>query len=688
MITPHLKEAINALGLLTNRKTEWIWIDQICINQDDKKERAIQVDMMKHIYSLSLGTIIWLGTNVPNVETILSLVDRMSILYEQDLNPNGTRRRSRYTWDEYLSIGLPSAKDPAWIAFGQILSRPWFIRSWVIQEAALSKVPPQMICGTQELSWEKFVPAASWLLSMCYQFTPLNISLKSPTIPALRSLKLFNELVQSTLPWDLTTLLNKSIRFKASEPRDKVYSLLALTKEADTGKLPLSLQANYERPVEQVFRDVTRHIVTSTRSLAVLSLIRYVPDWDRYSSWVVDFTAQAQWDRLSYFNWDQNDHTARCLVETLNHSSAGRPAVVAKDLPDHILGLEGLEIDTVNAVHGAMSKPELVSFKSRDIWFAWKEACQRLEERYPTTEAIARAFMVTLTANWSLNDHERMSDQPLSHFWQYLSQVYHQFRDSGSKDELDADRETTKYQFSPHLNSDRDANLFSLHLDAAYERRLFFTKDLSYIGLGPRIMEKNDILCVLFGGATPFVLRRVGKYYRLVGECYVFDLMSGEAIGGWKKGKFSVKMTIQCAGLFLTPDLPQTLDQSITIPTRRALVRLAGADMAFPEYEAVHGILLDYIPEWKVETLCGRGAIPTTQEAWTSIMQKAVDATFEFNQRGIILQDCSPFNVIVHAWMFEPFFIDFATVLFKDKMVRELVESGDAAKEDWDGQYE
>lgn len=36
MVTPHLKVAIDSLQLLVNRNTEWIWIDQICINQNDK----------------------------------------------------------------------------------------------------------------------------------------------------------------------------------------------------------------------------------------------------------------------------------------------------------------------------------------------------------------------------------------------------------------------------------------------------------------------------------------------------------------------------------------------------------------------------------------------------------------------------------------------------------------------------
>ncbi|VTO88525.1 unnamed protein product [Fusarium graminearum] len=536
MITPHLEEAIGSLRLL-ERKTEWIWIDQICINQDDKTERAIQVDMMKRIYSTSMGTIIWLGPSVTGIDRLLTLVDLMSSFHKEDINPTGTRKRSRYTKEEFLTLGLPEAQDSVWSAFGEILSRPWFIRSWVIQETALSKVPARMICGNDTISWEKLVPAASWLLSMCFHVSPL--SLIPATLPALRSLKLFLELEQLGLPWDLTTLLNKAMRFKASDPRDRVYALLALTDEANAaGGLPPRLQADYDKPTDQVFRDATRHIITSTGSLAILSLIRYVPNWNQYSSWAVDFTSTTGWDRISYFDWDQQDHKRRRLVETLNRSSGGRPAVVVDHLPGHVLGLEGLEIDTVNAAFEVMSKSELASHDPQ-VWATWTKSYDHLESRYQTAEAIAHAFMVTLTGDWSLNNRERMSDQPLSHFWEHMRRVYHRLRrDSGFGHVVDAEQASTKYLMLPKLSSNDQFNVFSLHLDAAHERRLFLTRDLSYIGLGPKTMEEGDIICVLFGGATPFVLRRSGECYRFIGECYVYDLMNGEAMDGLASGKF------------------------------------------------------------------------------------------------------------------------------------------------------
>ena len=272
IITPHLKEAIGCLGTI-KRDTEWIWIDQICINQEDDLERAVQVGMMKNIYASCKGTIIWLGSHVKGIETVPPLVERLSIFYAEDMNPNGTRKRSRYTRVKYEGLKLPSAQDTAWGALNDILCRPWFVRSWVIQETALSKYLPRIFCGTKELSWQSFVSATLWILDISYEFTPLSCT--SANVPALRSIKFFNELLTFGLPWDLTTLLNKSIQSKASEPRDRVYSLLALTNELeDKGRLPPALRADYQKPVGTIFRDVTRHIISKTKSLRIFTLIR------------------------------------------------------------------------------------------------------------------------------------------------------------------------------------------------------------------------------------------------------------------------------------------------------------------------------------------------------------------------------------------------------------------------------
>jgi len=45
----------------------------------------------------------------------------------------------------------------------------------------------------------------------------------------------------------------------------------------------------------------------------------------------------------------------------------------------------------------------------------------------------------------------------------------------------------------------------------------------------PYTTEARDCIAVFAGGQMPFVIRRTGDHYRLIGGCYVHGIMNGEA---------------------------------------------------------------------------------------------------------------------------------------------------------------
>jgi hypothetical protein len=56
-----------------------------------------------------------------------------------------------------------------------------------------------------------------------------------------------------------------------------------------------------------------------------------------------------------------------------------------------------------------------------------------------------------------------------------------------------------------------------------------FMSSSGYVGLGPAGMLAGDLIVVLFGSHTPFILRSLeGNQYLLVGEAYVHGIMDGE----------------------------------------------------------------------------------------------------------------------------------------------------------------
>lgn len=72
------KESVNPVS--------WIWIDQICINQEDLVERSGQVHLMGAIYRQSLRTLIWLGDNFALSSKAWNLIDKIYVIFKKE-NP-------------------------------------------------------------------------------------------------------------------------------------------------------------------------------------------------------------------------------------------------------------------------------------------------------------------------------------------------------------------------------------------------------------------------------------------------------------------------------------------------------------------------------------------------------------------------------------------------------------------------
>ena len=58
------------------------------------------------------------------------------------------------------------------------------------------------------------------------------------------------------------------------------------------------------------------------------------------------------------------------------------------------------------------------------------------------------------------------------------------------------------------------------------ERTIFYTEG-GLAGLGPAIVQPGDVCCVLLGAENPYILRRIGDRYRLVGEAYMDSVTDG-----------------------------------------------------------------------------------------------------------------------------------------------------------------
>lgn len=73
-----------------------------------------------------------------------------------------------------------------------------------------------------------------------------------------------------------------------------------------------------------------------------------------------------------------------------------------------------------------------------------------------------------------------------------------------------------------------DARIFEEdHAVSTRDRRFLVTKG-GFYGMGPQLMQEDDVVALMPGLNVPFVLRPTGDKYKLVGPAYVHGVMRGE----------------------------------------------------------------------------------------------------------------------------------------------------------------
>ncbi len=82
----------------------------------------------------------------------------------------------------------------------------------------------------------------------------------------------------------------------------------------------------------------------------------------------------------------------------------------------------------------------------------------------------------------------------------------------------------------------RDMGNFRRRLDDMRDKRPFRTQARGLCGIGPRLAQPGDVVVLLLGARTPYVLRPRGDkglgYFEVLGEAYCHGIMDGAAAGG------------------------------------------------------------------------------------------------------------------------------------------------------------
>jgi hypothetical protein len=124
-----------------------VWIDAICIDQENVQEKGKQVAMMDLIFKSAAVVHVWLGPSDNSTAAAISSI--RAITYEQDYksakNFSGKVGTRELRW--FTGVPLPTRYD--WPSLLSFFSSGWFTRLWVVQEAVLAR---EAVCPVVRLT--------------------------------------------------------------------------------------------------------------------------------------------------------------------------------------------------------------------------------------------------------------------------------------------------------------------------------------------------------------------------------------------------------------------------------------------------------------------------------------------------------------------------------------------------------
>lgn len=211
-----------------------LWIDAICIDQDNNHERTCQVNLMSQIYKSADLVVMWLG---PSYE--------QSTLAMQHMNKPLTYWRQKHHLRQVWS-------EPTGTAIRLLCHRPYWTRLWVFQELALAE-KVVMMCGETKLPWKNFL---DFILEICETKYVGRVADKFDLQAVLRSPATSMISQMNSLECDRTlwTLLQGTRNLRCTEVRDKVYALLGVAEAGSQGISP-----DYELPIPTLLNNILRN---------------------------------------------------------------------------------------------------------------------------------------------------------------------------------------------------------------------------------------------------------------------------------------------------------------------------------------------------------------------------------------------------------------------------------------------
>jgi hypothetical protein len=515
----------------------WLWADAICINQSDVKERSHQVQIMGRVYGQAKRVLVWLGCDAQHEAK--ETFNRFNMLHEQRKSLDNALNADEIDMQNLQTLAVQIVNDATqtgiWDCVSNVADLPWFSRVWVLQEIGLAR-DAVLWWGRSAIDWISFTNAARFL------FAHGQVTFRTHGNRPYQKIMAMRSLYQPRRSTTMLEVLEGARGYDASDPRDKVYSLLA--HPCIQSRLPFSspklITADYSKTKVEIYLESALVILSETRRLRLLSAVvgpmlhehhdsvdyipTWVPRWDVTSSpWALGIPP---WSAI---------YCASGVLQYIPTSSPGpRVLTVQGILLNMSIGLSSSVplFPAFNPECTQAEVPQEINLAIRKLWEEFRSG--EHEEAFSPYQNLLEAFALTLVANrmeysqgvlWSIRARET-----IQFFADFLACWKSWGMESNDAKELQDRAVCSGFGIKAKW-----LDFAARTRDMCHQRRMFRT-DSRHIGIGPIEIQPGDQICVLFGARVPFVIRRSGDHWLLVGECYLHGLMNGEAIEIWKNG--------------------------------------------------------------------------------------------------------------------------------------------------------
>lgn len=256
-IRPNLWEFLN---IIRSKQTDtFLWIDALCINQRDARERSQQVRIMGEIFKSASMVVSWLGPVHESTIAIGHAFDLMSFIWESSLGEIASKPDNVEQGQKYDELPRPDSglsEDDLWQCVAYLCGLKYWDRAWVVQEILLAG-NNCLLYGDKLLQWQIFAnfltlvdvrfKCPAQYSRMIHSSTARSYALSKPykNLPHNTEWLTRNDfkLLSAGRAWDvrefsLFRILSMFGHRECTVPLDHVYALLSLTSEGE--QFPIS----------------------------------------------------------------------------------------------------------------------------------------------------------------------------------------------------------------------------------------------------------------------------------------------------------------------------------------------------------------------------------------------------------------------------------------------------------------